>query len=60
MKKLGFGKRLLAGLLALIMVVSLIPFSVFAADGDLRDGETGLDANINTLDTIEWILINLR
>ena len=54
MKKLGIGNRLLAGLLALIMVLSLIPFSVFAADGDLRDGETGLDANINTLDTISW------
>jgi len=54
MKKLGIGNRLFAGLLALIMVVSLIPFSVFAADGDLRDGETGLDANINTLDTISW------
>ena len=54
MKKLGIGSRLLAGLLALTMIVSMIPLSVFAADGDLKDGETGLDANINTLDTISW------
>ena len=52
MKKLGIGKRLLSGLLALIMVLSLLPLSVFAAMGDLRDGETGLDANIDTKDTI--------
>ena len=54
MKKLGIGKRLLSGLLALIMVLSLLPLSVFAAMGDLRDGETGLDANIDTKDTISW------
>lgn len=54
MKKHGIGSRLLAVLLALTMIVSVIPFSVFAADGDIQDGETGLDANINTLDTISW------
>ena len=54
MKKLGIGSRLLAGLLALTMLVSMVPLSVFAADGDLKDGATGLDANINTLDTISW------
>ena len=54
MKKLGIGSRLLAGLLALTMLVSMVPLSVFAADGDLKDGATGLDTNINTLDTISW------
>ena len=54
MKKLGIGSRLLAMLLALTLLVSVLPISALAADGDLRDGETGLDANINTLDTISW------
>jgi hypothetical protein len=54
MKKFHIGKRLLAGLLALIMIVSIIPMSVFAAVGDVADGKTGLDTNINTLDTISW------
>ena len=54
MKKFRIGKRLLAGLLALIMVVSLLPLSVLAALGDLRDGETGLDKDIDTRDTISW------
>ena len=54
MKKLGIGKRLLSGLLALIMVVSLLPLSVFAAIGGLKNGETGLDADIDTKDTISW------
>ena len=41
-------------LLALTMIVSMIPLSVFAADGDIRVGETGLDSDIDTLDTISW------
>ena len=54
MKKFHIGKRLLAALLALVMIVSIIPFSVFADIGDVADGKTGLDTNINTLDTISW------
>ena len=54
MKKLGIGSRLLAALLALTMVVSMLPISALAADGDIRDGVTGLDSNIDTLDTISW------
>ena len=54
MKKFRIGKRLLAGLLALIMIVSIIPLSIFAGIGDIAAGKTGLDTNINTLDTISW------
>lgn len=54
MKKLGIGSRLLAMLLALTMIVSMIPLSVFAADGDISAGKTGLDSDIDTLDTISW------
>ena len=60
MQKLGFGRRLLAMLLALTMVVSLVP-NVFrsakAAVGDIYpDREpTGLSSDgINTKDTISW------
>ena len=54
MKKFGIGSRVLAALLALTMIVSVLPLSVFAADGDLQNGVTGLNGNINTLDTISW------
>ena len=54
MKKFHIGKRLFAGLLALVMIVSIIPFSAFADIGDVADGKTGLDTNLNTLDTISW------
>lgn len=58
MKKIRLGKRLLAGLLTVIMIVSMIPASVFAAEaapvGTIKPGTTGIDGDINTLDTISW------
>ena len=58
MKKHGIGSRLLSLLLVLAMVMSFVPVSVFAAVGDISTGDavgdTGLDGNINTQDTISW------
>ena len=54
MKKFGIGKRLLAAVLTLTMIVSMIPLSVLADDGDISSGKTGLDSDIDTLDTISW------
>ena len=55
MKKFGFGKRLLAMLLALTMIVSFLPATaVKAAVGDIVDGDTELSTNIDTHDTISW------
>ncbi len=55
MKKTGFGKRLLALLLAMTIFVSLVPaVAVLAAQGDIVSGETGLVGGIDTQDTISW------
>ncbi len=55
MKKFGFGRRLMAILLVLTMLVSLLPtIAVQAAVGDIVEGDTELVTNIDTLDTIRW------
>ena len=53
MKKHGMGKKLLAALLALAMVLPMMPLRVFAAVGDKQNGNTGLQNGINTGDTIK-------
>lgn len=58
MKRIGCGKRLIALVLALTMLVSLVPAmanrSLAAKAGDTFAGNTGLKGNINTKDTISW------
>ncbi|MCI7097005.1 MAG: hypothetical protein MR939_07430, partial [Clostridiales bacterium] len=53
MKKHGMGKKLLAALLALAMVLPMVPLRAFAAVGDKQNGETGLQNGIDTTDTIK-------
>lgn len=53
MKKHGMGKKLLAALLALAMVLPMMPLQAFAAVGDKQNGNTGLQNGINTEDTIK-------
>lgn len=53
MKKHGMGKKLLAALLALAMVLPMMPLRAFAAVGDKHNVETGLNGDINTNDTIK-------
>lgn len=53
MKKHGMGKKLLAALLALAMVLPMMPLQAFAAVGDKKNGNTGLTGDINTEDTIK-------
>ena len=53
MKKHGMGKKLLAALLALAMVLPMMPLRAFAAVGDKQNGNTGLQNGINTEDTIK-------
>lgn len=58
MKRIGCGKRLIALVLALTMLVSLVPAmanrALAAKAGDTVAGNTGLKGNINTKDTISW------
>ena len=58
MKRIGYGKRLMALVLALTMFVSLVPSvanrALAAKAGDTFEGVTGLSSNINTKDTISW------
>ena len=53
MKKHGMGKKLLAALLALAMVLPMMPLQAFAAVGDKKNGNTGMQNGINTEDTIK-------
>ena len=53
MKKHGMGKKLLAALLALAMVLPMMPLRVFAEVGDKKNGNTGLKNGIDTTDTIK-------
>ena len=53
MKKHGMGKKLLAALLALAMVLPMMPLRAFAAVGDKQNGQTGLNGDINTEDTTD-------
>ena len=46
MKKHGMGKKLLAALLALAMVLPMMPLQAFAAVGDKQNGNTGLQNGI--------------
>ena len=55
MKKTGFTKRMLALLLVVIMTVQLLPLSVFAAVGDLKSVDTGIDVStLKQADAINW------
>ena len=57
MKKTGFGKRALCMLLALVMIMSIVPSTVFAAQlGDILQKDTGLleGSDIDVNDTISW------
>lgn len=58
MKRIGYGKRLIALVLALTMFASLVPSvanrALAAKVGDTFAGDTGLKGNINTKDTISW------
>ena len=58
MKKTGICKRLLALLLALVLTLSVVPGSVYAAIGDVSAGKyagtTGLSGNIDTANSISW------
>ena len=55
MKNIGFGKRLLAMLLTVAVLLSAVP-QVWAARGDISDGETGLKSgtDIDTSKSISW------
>ena len=53
MKKHGMGKKLLAALLALAMVLPMMPLRAFAAVGDKKNGDTGLKNGIDTTDIIK-------
>ena len=53
MKNHTIGKKVLAALLALAMVLPMMPLRAFAAVGDKQNGNTGLTGDINTEDTIK-------
>lgn len=53
MKKFGIGRRLFAALLALTLIVSMVP-SVWAAKGDLAEGDVGLDGGLTDGVPIQW------
>ena len=57
MKKYGIGRRLMAALLALTLIVSMSS-NIWAAVGDMavgdKVGKTGLTGNVDTKNTISW------